>query len=360
MTRPLSVEGVLAALASLPYMAWDRLARILDGRSPVEAWDSVHRGAHGAALARIAGRIRPDALAAAHREAGVVIRWIGAADYPRQLASDHEAPVVLFSTGGLDGLVRPKVAIIGTRRCTNYGRDVARELGRCLSEAGVVVLSGLAAGIDGAAHEGALAGGGAPPIGVVGSGLDVVYPRRHARLWERVSQAGALLSEAPLGARPEPWRFPARNRILAALADVVVVVESHAAGGSMHTVRSAEERGVPVLAVPGPIRSQASAGTNQLLSQGCHPVCDAEDILAALSLQTATVAPAPGTLRLVDSRTPPADGVAAVLDAVDFTATSPETISARTGVAPGRMSTALSWLEREGWVEQAAGWWRRC
>lgn len=360
MTSSVSLEGALAAMASLPYMAWDKLRRIVDGRSPVQAWDDVRRGVHGAALARSAARIKPEALAAAHQAAGVAIRWIGGDDFPAALAADHEAPVVLFTTGSLDGLSRPKAAIVGTRRCTNYGRDVARQLGRQLSEAGVVVVSGLAAGIDGAAHEGALAGGGAPPIGVVGSGLDVVYPRRHGRLWERVGQAGALLSEAPLGGRPEPWRFPARNRILAALADVVVVVESHLAGGSMHTVRSAEERGVPVLVVPGPIRSQASAGTNQLLSQGCHPVCDVEDVLAALSLQTASVLPPPGALRLVDSRTAPSDEFAAVLDAIDFTATSAETIAARTGASPSWLSVALSWLEREGWVQQAAGWWNRC
>ena len=349
-----------AALAGLPYMSWDRLSRIVGGRSPAAAWDEVRRGAHGIALANAAARVRVSGVAAAHAAAGVAIRLIGEEHYPAQLAADHEAPVVAFTSGAMDALVRPKVAIVGTRRCTNYGRDVARELGRRLSEAGVAVLSGLAAGIDGAAHEGALAGGGAPPVGVVGSGLDVVYPRRHARLWERVGQAGMLLSEAPLGARPEPWRFPARNRILAALADVVVVVESRITGGSMHTVRAAEERNVPVLVVPGPIRSQASAGTNQLLSQGCHPVCDAEDVFAALALRTASEMPRPGALRLVDTRAQPSAEVAAVLDAIDFTPTTAETIAARTGAAPLRLSAALSWLEREGWVRSEAGWWERC
>jgi DNA processing protein len=222
----------------------------------------------------------------------------------------------------------------------------------------VAVVSGLAAGIDGAAHEGALAGGAAPPVGVVGSGLDVVYPRRHARLWERVAQAGVLLSEGPLGTRPEPWRFPARNRILVALADVLVVVESHPTGGSMHTVRAAEERGLPILVVPGPIRSRASSGTNQLLSQGCHPVCDAQDILTALSLRRASGPPP--TLSLVDPRTPPPDEFAPVLEAVDWTPTAPETVLARTSGVPGRVSVALAWLEREGWVSADAGWWARC
>src|SRR5439155_3892513 len=129
-------------------------------------------------------------------------------------------------------------------------------------------------GIDGAAHRGALdagADGGAPPIGVVGSGLDVIYPKAHAGLWDAVARAGVLLSEAPLGAAPEPWRFPARNRIIAALGSVVVVVESREQGGSLHTVSEASRRNVPVMAVPGPVRSAASTGTNVLPAAGQWP-----------------------------------------------------------------------------------------
>ena len=360
---PVSTEGAaLAALASLPYMAWDRIDLLVDAADgdPRVAWRDVRRGVHGAGLARAAARIHVADVAAAHEAAGVAVRVRGDVDYPPPLFDDHEPPPVVFSIGSLEGLDRPRVAIIGTRRCTHYGRDVARELGRRLADAGVCVVSGLAAGIDGAAHEGALAGG-APPIAVVGSGLDVVYPRRHTRLWERVAQAGALLSEAPLGARPEPWRFPARNRIIAALAHVVVVVESHITGGSMHTVRAAEERSVPVLAVPGPIKSRASGGTNQLLSQGCHPVCDAEDVLAALSLSTAAAA-GPPSLRLVDNRPAPDEDPALVLEVVDFSPPlSLETVLARSNLPPARASAALAWLEREGWVcSESAGWWSRC
>lgn len=354
-----------AALAGLPYQSWDRLARLLsDHGTGLAAWNAVRRGACGPALARAAARTSLDDVARLHAAAGVAVHCLGAPDYPAVLAADHEAPAVLFTVGSLDALSSgwPRVAIVGTRRCTNYGRDVARQLGRDLAEAGVSIVSGLALGIDGAAHEGALAGGAAPPVGVVGSGLDVVYPRRHARLWERVAQAGLLVSEAPVGARPEPWRFPARNRILAAVADVLVVVESHHAGGSMHTVRAAEERGVPILAVPGPVRSRASAGTNQLLSQGCHPACDADDILAALALRHAAVRPSTGaSLTLVESRTSPSAEFAAVLDAVDWSPTSLDTILGRALVTtPGRVSVALAWLEREGWVRHKAGWWERC
>jgi DNA processing protein len=366
-------DAAVAALAGLPYMSWDRLRTLLADDPPSSVWDAVRGGRHGPGLARAAARVRLTDVAAAHAAAGVQVRRLGTEAYPGELAEDHECPAALFTLGSLEGLARPRVAIVGTRRCTNYGRDVARELGRTLAEAGVAVVSGLAAGIDGAAHEGALAGGGAPPIGVVGSGLDVVYPRRHARLWERVAQAGALLSEAPLGARPEPWRFPARNRILAALAHVLVVVESHLAGGSMHTVRAAEERDVPVLVVPGPIRSRASAGTNQLLSQGCHPVCDAQDVLAALALRRA--GPVPLTLvgsgrvagaagddgsGLMEWRSPPTPEAEAVLDALDWTPTSLDTLLARIDRPPSRVSMALAWLEREGWAQSQSGWWQRC
>jgi DNA processing protein len=357
-------DVAVAALAGLPYLRWDQLTRLLDGRTPVQAWRAVHGGAAGAALARAAAPVSLADVAARHQARGVAIRRLGTTAYPAVLAADHEPPPALFTWGSLDTALdpdHPRVSIVGTRRCTNYGRDVARQLGRELSAAGVSVVSGLAAGIDGAAHDGALAAAGAPPVGVVGSGLDVIYPRQHAALWDRVAQTGALLSEAPLGCAPEPWRFPARNRILAAAADVLVVVESHTAGGSMHTVRAAEERGVPVLAVPGPIRSRASSGTNLLLSQGCHPVCDVADVLTALSLcRPGPMRPAsPGPVEAESRTAPPAD-VAAVLEAVDWTATSLDTVLARTDASPGRVSAALAWLAREGWVHGMAGWWERC
>ncbi|MGH9153964.1 MAG: DNA-processing protein DprA, partial [Acidimicrobiales bacterium] len=210
-------------------------------------------------------------------------------------------------------------------------------------------------GIDGAAHEGALGARApaAPPVGVVGSGLDVVYPRRHADLWRRVALAGVLLSEAPLGARPEPWRFPARNRLIAALADVLVVVESHAAGGSLHTVRAAAERGVTVMAVPGPVRSPASAGTNALLADGCPPARDSGDVLVALALETASAPPRP------DRRPPPTGEEAAVLDALGWQAVTVEELARATSLPPSRVALALVRLEQDGWARGGGGWWER-
>lgn len=277
----------------------------------------------------------------------------GEAGYPALLADDHQAPAVLYYRGSLDTVDLPAVGIIGTRRCTHYGRQVAERLGRELASAGVVVVSGLALGIDGAAHRGALSADAAPVVGVVGSGLDVIYPRAHTRLWDEVAEHGLLTSEAPCGAAPEPWRFPARNRIIAALAHAVVVIESHAKGGSNHTVAAAIDRGVPVLAVPGPITSPASAGTNRLLVEGCAPVTDVDDVLVAIGLAPR----GPRTKR--DSRRPPDPTASQVLAAMGWSPATLETISLRTRLTPTQVAVALSSLEIDGWARTVDGWWER-
>lgn len=215
-------------------------------------------------------------------------------DHRWPFVDDPEPPTLLFARGD-PGLLRAgaMVAIVGTRQCSAVGRQVATELGATLAEAGVVVVSGLAAGIDGCAHQGALAAGGRP-LAVVGTGLDVVYPATNRSLWFQVAERGLLLSEAAAGTRPDRWRFPARNRLIAGLADAVVVVESHMTGGSMHTVNEAAERGRLVMAVPGALTNPAAAGTNQLLAEGCPPITSADDVIDALG---------------VSANTPPADWV---------------------------------------------------
>src|SRR5437763_5999817 len=330
-----------------------RLCELLARWSPEAAWAA-------------AGDQRVDVAAGweAYGQRGFAVHLLGRASYPDVLAQDHEAPAVLFSHGDLAALAGPRVAIVGSRRCTRYGRDVAFDLGRDLAAAGVRVVSGLALGIDGAAHLGALAalaagGGAAPPVAVVGSGLDVIYPRAHARLWTQVAEAGLVLSEAPVGARPEPWRFPARNRILAALADVVVVVESRAKGGSRHTVQAADTRGVPVMAVPGPVRSAASAYTNDLLVTGCNPARDVLDVLVALDL----IGRGPMRRRRGPAATspPPPDdpNQAALLEAMGWQPASLDQLVVRTGFSPGQVSVALARLEVGGRVVGEAGWWEQ-
>jgi DNA protecting protein DprA len=166
---------------------------------------------------------------------------------------------------------------------------VAGVFGAVLAELGVVVVSGLARGIDSAAHEGALVpAGGAAPLAVAGTGVDRVFPAGNERLWARVAEAGGIVSESPPGAPPEGWRFPLRNRIIAALSEVLVVVESSRQGGAMHTVQAADDIGVPVLAVPGSIRSPQSEGTNAVIRDGgAGLAADVDDVLAALALARA-------------------------------------------------------------------------
>jgi DNA processing protein len=368
MTAPLPSAAWVAALAGLPGMGPARLIAILHRWPPEEAWQAVaaaqaHHDPVVAVTVRIpelqASRWRTAAQStdvaaawAAHEAAGVAVSTPGDPGFPKVLAADPEPPVVLFSMGALGALDRPRVAIVGTRRCTWAGRSVAAELGAGLASAGVCVVSGLALGIDGAAHRGALAARAAPPVAVVGTGLDVVYPRRHADLWAAVAAAGAVIGEYPLGTRPEPWRFPARNRIVAALADVLVVVESHARGGSLHTVTSALERDVPVMAVPGPVRGPASAGTNALLVAGATPVRDAEDVLIALGLDSAAMA------RRGDPADWPYDTVE--LDVLRELQQGPATVEQLAERLDRDLRVIAVWLahlELYGLARPAGGWW---
>ena len=372
----LPAEAYAAALVALPGMGPARLAAVLRQWSPEEAWARVlagraHRspevgevcrpdaGALAGAWARGAAATDVAAGWARLRLAGVATHVLSRPGYAAVLAGDHEAPAVLFSCGDSGCLDGRRVAIVGTRACTRYGRDVAYELGRDLAASGVRVVSGLALGIDGAAHAGALAaggrgtGGGAPPVAVVGSGLDVVYPRGHARLWAAVAATGLVLSEAPMGTRPEPWRFPVRNRVIAALAEVVIVVESHHTGGSRHTVEAAVARGRPVMAVPGPVRSPASELTNALLADGCHPARDALDVLVALGLCPGASQPA------ADPRPAPGPEGAAVLDAVGWEPATFEQVVTAAGRSPAEVGVVLAHLERDGWVGSSGGWWER-
>jgi DNA processing protein len=351
-------EPWLVALATLPGMGPARLGALLAvAGDPESAWTAVCRGATGvpeAVASRWVAAARSVDVAArwaAHAAAGVQVLCCDAAGWPAPLHDDPEPPAVLFARGDLGALDRPRVAVVGTRHCSHTGRDVAHELGHELGRAGVCVVSGLALGIDGAAHRGALLAG-TPPVGVVGTGLDVVYPRRHADLWAEVSARGLLVSEYPLGVGPEPWRFPARNRILAAFADVVVVVESHERGGSLHTVESAIERGRTVMAVPGSVRNPASRGTNALLAAGCAPVRDATDVLVTLGLESEVWGRAPAA--------PTPDGEAGrVLDALGWDAATLEQVADRLGVPLGPVAVHLLTLEQQGWVASRSGWYER-
>ena len=290
-----------AALAGLPDMGPAGLRRLLDRAVPSQAWARVlasHPLDDERRWRTAAERTDVAETWSAMGRLGIGVLVLGGPGYPAALESDPEAPAVLFHLGDPAILHDvPRVGVVGTRTATRYGLGVAAQLGAELAASGVAVVSGLALGIDSAAHEGAVAGWesgrptSAPPVAVVAGGLDRPYPRTGARLWERVAGTGVVLSESPMGAGPARWRFPKRNRILAALSEVLVVVECHQQGGSLHTVRAAMSRGISVGAVPGSIRSPASAGTNDLLADGCFPVRDVTDVTVALGLAHAARSP---------------------------------------------------------------------
>jgi DNA processing protein len=282
--------AALAALGASPGV----LRKFLHGYQPVEAWEAIARGRHRADPdCRYRGQAVPHTLetvVASCMRTGASVTVLGGPGYPPALAQDRQAPAVLFSTGDLGVLEgRPRVAVVGTRSATPYGLGVAAQLGRDLARAGVVVVSGVALGIDSAAHAGALGvDDGAPTVGVLGTALDTTTTRSQSTLRHALDSRGAVLSEIPPGVHSARWWFAVRNRVMAALAHVVVVVECHHRGGSLHTVAAALARGVTVSAVPGSVRSPASAGTNRLLVEGAVPVRDVDDVLTAVELAIVT------------------------------------------------------------------------
>jgi len=203
------------------------------------------------------------------------------AEYPPLLSEIADPPFVLFARGSFERLRLPAVAVVGSREATRYGRDVAARLARDLSSVGVAVVSGFARGVDGVAHEAALDGPGGT-IAVLGCGIDVDYPREHARLKEAMLGRGLLLSEFPPGTEPHARNFPVRNRIIAGLASGVVVVEASRRSGSLITARLANDFGRDVFAVPGSVFSPTSLGTHELLRDGAILCRGAEDVLAEL------------------------------------------------------------------------------
>jgi DNA processing protein len=204
-------------------------------------------------------------------------------DYPPLLAQIPDAPPLIFVRGTLMPADEWAVAMVGTRRATSYGREVARRLAADLARAGMTVVSGLARGIDGIAHSTALAEGGRT-VAVLGSGVDIIYPPEHRKLAEAIIENGALISDYPMGAEPEAVNFPPRNRIISGLSLGTVVVEAGLPSGALITADFALEHGREVFAVPGSILSPGSAGSNRLIRDGAHVVTEVSDILEVLRL----------------------------------------------------------------------------
>jgi DNA processing protein len=302
-----------------------------------------------AALRTQAKAVDPARVVVECADHGVDVVTMVDPSYPALLADDPFPPAVLFVRGRLDVLAARRVAIVGTRNATAAGRATAFELGEALASHRVAVVSGLARGIDGAAHRGVRAGGG-HAIGVVGNGLDRPYPKQNADIWQWVGDHGLLVSEWPPGAPPDDFHFPLRNRIIGALCEVLVVVESRLRGGSLITVREASDRGVTVMAVPGSTRTPACEGTNKLLGDGAQLVTCVDDVLVALGLDHSRDL---GPAALVS----PADAMSRAVH--DLCVEHPHTLDmiARTlGVAVPDAAVAASRLEQLGLVVDTGGW----
>ncbi|HEY5943388.1 MAG TPA: DNA-processing protein DprA [Solirubrobacterales bacterium] len=264
--------------------------------------------------------------------------------YPAQLRDAADAPWALVGRGSpqLIDRIEPfeAVTIVGARRATSYGREIARELGRELAAAGMVVVSGLAFGIDGCAHRGAIDAG--RTIAVLGCGPDVPYPSSHRNLWRRICETGLVISEFPPGATPWRWTFPARNRIMAALAGMTVVVEAASRSGSLITTDLAADLGRDLGAVPGPVTSRASAGPNGLLAAGAHLIRDAQDVLDAML--------GPGQRRIEHTGPSLDPDLETVLAVVEAGANTCDAVAAAAGLPGPGAAAALSRLELLGYL----------
>jgi len=363
-----------AALCALPKIGPKRLMTLLKHHDPQTAWAVVQGRAKPNEVVAAMLRVENLATLLMHRatqdlqdqierrciKAGIKITIFGDENYPRALIADLAPPAVLFYFGDLSALNNRRVGMIGTRSATASGRYLASHIAYDLATNDVCVVSGLARGIDAWAHRGALRALESQPaeqtigrpVGVVASGLDVIYPRENAQLWQDVATHGALISESAPGSPPEAFRFPLRNRILAALSEVLVVVESRDTGGSMITVDEAQKRDVTVLAVPGSPRNVASNGTNQLIQQGCLPIIGAQDVLVALGLDNRRAQE-----NIYDPRVRLSTSDQ---NLVSMMAGSPFTLDnfvIRSDLATIDAAVSLGRLEALGWVVENSGWW---
>lgn len=290
--------------------------------------------------------------AAAIERTGVRLVTAFDPEYPRALSEIPDPPFVLFARGRLERLQLPAVAIVGSRAASRYGREVASRIAGDLSQAGVVVVSGFARGVDGAAHEAAREGPGGT-IAVLGCGLDVEYPREHARLKETMAESDLLLSEYAPGTEPRASHFPVRNRIIAGLAAGVVVVEASRRSGSLITARLANDCGRDVFAVPGSVFSETSAGTHELLRDGAILCRSAADVLAELFPAIGRPMPRPAAPEALAELSPEARALCDVLAREE--SASAEELVAATDLPAATVLAALFELEGAGLAVEDSG-----
>jgi DNA processing protein len=365
-----AVELAVCNLLAVPGITVPRARRLLHEFTPLGAFDALCDGGDATIDAFDNEATVHQVIKAARRSTGLggmyfercrrlgIRLWLpGDPGWADHWASDGRAPAALFYRGDLTVCSKPRVAIIGTRSATPAGREMAQRFGRELSDAGIAVVSGLAFGIDANAHAGALASGDPAPIGVVGSGHDVIYPRANAELWKRVIDQGVLFSEYFPGTRPSRMSFPDRNRIIAGLCDVLVVVESTESGGSMLTVQDAWTRRKPVLVVPGNPLNPSTAGSNGLLrrtSASDRPVIacvDTADILAVLALDRLVSG------AVVESRREPDALGLELLRELGWEGASTSKLVLRLGRPASEVVGGLGRLELDGWISCRSGQW---
>ena len=282
-------------------------------------------------------------------QSGNAVLTLGDADYPAALLEIPDPPVLLYVKGDPAMLARPSIAVVGARSATPQGEANAEAFATALSLAGLTIVSGLALGIDGAAHRGGLAGPGST-VAVIGTGADRIYPARNAALARRIAEAGALVSEFPLGTAPLAHNFPRRNRLIAGLARGVLVVEAALQSGSLITARLATDCGREVFAIPGSIHSPVARGCHQLIRDGAKLVESAADILEELRLEQPEAAPA------LDSEPPAVVGEEArVLAALGHDPVDLDTLVHRISLTPEALYAILLTLELEGRVARLPG-----
>lgn len=256
--------------------------------------------------------------------------------------------MILYLRGEVRRQDNLAIAVVGTRKPTSYGSSVAKEVSSYLSRNGITIVSGMARGIDGIAHRAALDAGGST-IAVLGSGIDQIYPPEHRRLAVEIESSGAVLTDYPLGTKPEGGNFPPRNRIISGLALAVVVVEAGARSGALITADFAAEQGRDVFAVPGEIHRSASKGTNNLIQAGAHPLLQVEDVIEILQLELVA------RQEIASTTLPHQPTEHLLIGALGDDPTHIDALQESTGLSSAEISAALSMLELKGEVRQVGG-----
>lgn len=307
-----------------------------------------------AALIKARSPQRVDALAQRLEQRGLQALTFSHPHYPEILKSIDDPPCLLYAIGDTSLLGKPSIAMVGSRRATRYGKEMAFELAQDLAATGAVIVSGMARGIDSCSHRGALAAEG-KTIAVLGCGVDVVYPPENQELYDEIAKKGLLISEYLPGAEPLGNHFPARNRIISGLSTAVILVEAGERSGALHTLNFALEQGREVFALPGNINSPNSAGTNRMIRDGAHMLLEFTDVLDELGWSYTPKAPEAAKSsgdHPHPATNPEEKQVLALLESGEF---NREELAAQVDCSAQKLNTTLTMLELRGIIKQSSG-----